>query len=113
MFFPESTVRIWLYRPPVDARKSFNGLSALVKTQLQENPLDGAFYVFLNRRKTLMKILFFDRTGYCIWYKKLEQGVFQLPQAKQQKVDIDYTQLKLMLEGIDFTKIHQRKRYKH
>lgn len=94
-------------------RKSFNGLSALVKRQLNDNPLSGALFVFVNRRKTLMKVLWFDRSGYSIWFKRLEAGVFQLPVSSHDKALLSYTQLKCILEGIDVEKLHQRKRYVH
>jgi len=113
MFFPESTTKVWLYTVPTDMRKSFSGLVALVKHKLNESALSGDLFIFVNRRKTLMKILYFDRNGYCIWYKKLEQGAFQLPGDGSNKVSLSYTQLKLILEGIDLTSIRQRKRYKH
>ena len=67
MLFPESRVRIWLCTRPTDMRKSYNGLSALVKNTLQDNPLSGELFVFVNRRQNQMKILYFDRSGYCIW----------------------------------------------
>ena len=67
MFFPESQVRIWLYTQPTDMRKSYNGLNALVKNQLKDDPLSGELFVFVNRRQNQMKILYFDRSGYCIW----------------------------------------------
>jgi len=92
-------------------RKSFHGLTALVKHKLQEAPLSGDLFVFLNRRKTLMKILYFDRNGFCIWYKKLESGMFQLPKSTTEKARVNYTELKMILEGIDLTSIRQRKRY--
>ena len=111
MFFPESSTKIWLYREPTDMRKSFNGLAALVKHQLQESALSGDLFIFLNRRRTLMKILYFDRSGYCIWFKKLEQGLFQVPPYHETKIPLNYTQLKLILEGIDLSSIRQRKRY--
>lgn len=113
MFFPESTTKVWLYPVPTDMRKSFNGLVALVKNTLKENVLSGDLFIFVNRRLTLMKILYFDRSGFCIWYKKLEQGTFQLPGKTSEKTQLDYTQLKLILEGIDLSSIQQRKRYKH
>ncbi|WP_082075841.1 IS66 family insertion sequence element accessory protein TnpB [Teredinibacter turnerae] len=113
MFFPESTTKVWLYPLPTDMRKSFNGLAALVKNTLKENSLSGDLYIFVNRRLTLMKILYFDRNGYCIWYKKLEQGGFQLPKGDGEKIRLDFTQLKLILEGIDLTSVQQRKRYSH
>ncbi|MEJ2755263.1 MAG: IS66 family insertion sequence element accessory protein TnpB [Gammaproteobacteria bacterium] len=111
MFFPESTTKVWLCVAPTDMRKSFNGLSSLVKHQLNENALSGDLFIFVNRRKTLMKVLYFDRHGYCIWMKKLEQGAFQIPRGGADKISLDYTQLKLILEGIDLGSIRQRKRY--
>lgn len=113
MFFPEASTKIWLYTLPTDMRKSFNGLVALVKNALREKPLSGDLFVFLNRRRTHMKILYFDRSGYCIWYKKLESGLFQLPTSDQEKARLNYTELKLILEGIDLTSIRHRKRYTH
>lgn len=113
MFFPEATTKVWLYPTPTDMRKSFNGLSALVKNTLKENSLSGDLFIFVNRRLTLMKILYFDRNGYCIWYKKLEQGTFQIPKTNEEKIQMDYTRLKLILEGIDLSSVQQRKRYKH
>ena len=67
MFFPESQVRVWLYARPTDMRKSYDGLSALVKNQLLEDPLSGQIFIFVNRRRSHLKALYFDRTGYCIW----------------------------------------------
>lgn len=113
MFFPESTTKVWLYPTATDMRKSFNGLSALVKNKLKENALSGDLFIFVNRRLTLMKILYFDRNGYCIWYKKLEQGTFQIPKTSDEKVRMNDTQLTLILEGIDLSSIQQRKRYHH
>ena len=78
MWFAESRVRVWLYRRPTDMRRSFDGLSAMVKRELGEEPTSGALYVFVNRRKTLMKVLYFERSGYCVWSKRLEQGQFQV-----------------------------------
>jgi transposase len=111
MFFPESQVRIWLYAKPTDMRKSFDGLSALVKNQLQEDPLSGQLFVFINRRRTQMKVLYFDRSGYCIWCKRLEQGQFHYKTSGREKQCLDWTQLKLLLEGIEIKKMHQYRRY--
>jgi len=67
MFFPEGQVRIWLYTRPTDMRKSFDGLSVLVKEQLCEDPLSGQLFVFVNRKRTYLKALYFDRSGYALW----------------------------------------------
>ena len=113
MFFPEATTKIWLYTQATDMRKSFNGLISLAKNVLAESPLRGDLFIFINRRRTHMKILYFDRSGFCIWYKKLEQGAFQLPVHPSDKILLDYTQLRLILEGIDLTAIRQRKRFQY
>ena len=68
MFFPESEVRVWLNARPTDMRKSYDGLSALVKNQLLEDPLSGQMFIFINRRRSHLKALYFDRTGYCIGF---------------------------------------------
>lgn len=86
---------------------------ALAKHKMQEDPLSGDLFVFVNRRQTHIKILYFDRSGYCIWMKRLEEGSFQQPIFEDDKVQLSATQLTLILEGIDLKKIHQRKRYKH
>ena len=113
MFFPESQVRIWLCTIPTDMRKSYNGLSALVKKALQDNPLSGEMFVFVNRRQNQMKVLYFDRCGYCIWSKKLEQGQFVVRGAPDGKRQLNWTQLKLLLDGIEIKKSRQFKRYSH
>ena len=113
MFLPEADIRIWLCTQPTDMRKSFNGLSALVKNQLEEDPLSGQLFAFINRRKTQMKILYFDRTGYCIWAKRLEQGQFNFQSQSEGKNLLNWVQLKLLLEGIKIEKHRQYKRYHH
>ena len=112
MLIPEGQVRIWLYGPATDMRKSFNGLSALVKTQLNEDPTSGQLFVFINRRRTQLKVLYFDRGGYCVWAKRLEQGQFH-PQGQGDKRRLEWTELKLILEGIDLRSIRRFKRYRH
>ena len=111
MFFPESQVKVWLYNQPADMRKSYNGLSALVKNKLAEDPLSGQMFVFINRKKNQCKILYFDRTGYCIWSKRLEQGCFHTHGHNHIKQSLQWTELKLILEGIDQRSVHQYKRY--
>lgn len=112
MLVPESQVRIWLYTVATDMRKSFDGLSALVRTQLAEDPLSGQLFVFINRRRTQLKVLYFDRGGYCVWAKRLEQGRFH-PIGQGEKRRVEWTELKLILEGIDLRSIRRFKRYRH
>lgn len=113
MFLPEPNVRLWLCTQPVDMRKSFDGLNALVHSQLLENPASGALFVFINRRKTHVKILYFDGSGYCIWSKRLEQGQFPFHAGGVGKRTLNWTSLKLLLDGLQVKKIRQHKRYLH
>lgn len=111
MFFPEGNLHIWLCTAPTDMRKSYNGLSALVKNHLHDNPLNGNLYVFINRKGDQMKILFFDRNGYSIWGKRLEQGQFVVRHCEEKKVTLSYTQLQCLLDGIEWRDAKQYKRF--
>ena len=110
MFFPEGQIRVRLYGEPCDMRRSFNGLTALVSQRLGCDPLDGTLYVFVSRRATQMRVLYFDRSGFCIWAKRLEAGRFIADWSKVRTRELDWTTLKLLLEGIEPGK--WRKRYR-
>jgi len=112
MLLPETNLRIWLYTEPTDMRKSYDGLSVLVKHRLKEDSLSGHLFVFINRKQTQMKILYFDRSGYCIWSKRLEQGQFHYRKDGDKKQPLDWARLKMIIEGIDTTEIRQFKRMK-
>jgi len=107
----DGSVRIWLCTEPTDMRKSFNGLSALVKHQMKADPLNGHLYVFINRRKTQMKILYFDVSGYAIWCKRLESGQFVARYKNVEKQSITFAELQCLLEGIEIQKTRQYKRF--
>ena len=111
MFFPEGQVRVYLYGAPCDMRKSFNGLIGLAKNVMCKNPLSGHLFVFVNRRGNYLKALYWDRSGFCIWSKFLEEGNFISNWKLEHGREMDYTQLKLLLEGIE--KKSQKKRYRH
>jgi transposase len=108
-----SSLRIFVALDPVDMRKSHHGLAALCQQQLGLDILDGHLVFFTNRRRNLAKLLFFDRTGLALLFKRLEMGTFQLPtlQAGQTRAEIDPAQLAMILEGIDLDSIRRRKRY--
>jgi len=108
-----SGLRFYLYRHPTDMRKSFDGLCGIISTQLSADPLSGDVYVFLNRRRDRIKLLVWDRSGFWIFYKRLEKGTFQLPRiaADGASLDLPYEELMLILEGIDLTHIRKRRRY--
>ena len=91
-------------------RKSFDGLIALVKNAMGMDPLSGHLFVFVNRRGNLLKSIYWDRSGFCIWSKKLEQGNFISNWKTARGQEMDYTQLMLLLEGIE--KKSQKKRYR-
>ena len=113
MLLPELQLRIWLYLRPTDLRKSFDGLSALVRSELSENPIGGQLFVFINRRSTQMKVLYFDGSGYCVWAKRLDRGTFHVGarQSQESKRLITWTDLKLILEGIDLKSVRRFKRF--
>jgi transposase len=113
VFFPEGQLRVWLYQQPVDMRRSFDGLAAIAKNQMQEDPLSGHLFAFINKRRTYLKVLFFDRSGYCIWAKRLEAGQFAHPQSADEdnKLAMDFHALKLLVEGMEPKDYHQRKRF--
>ena len=113
MFAPGSQARIWLCTQPTDMRKSFDGLSALVKHQLEHDPLSGHYFVFVNRRKTMMKVLYFEPSGYCMWSKRLEQGQFRVRASSTGQRSLSWTDLQLLLDGIEVQKMRRFKRYQH
>ena len=110
MFFPEGQIRVHLYGKPCDMRRSFDGLSAMVRHELRGDPCDGSLYCFVNRRATQMRVLYFDRSGFCIWAKRLEAGRFIGDWSQVRTREMDWTGLKLLLEGIEPGR--QRKRYR-
>jgi transposase len=107
------TVRVFIGLDPIDMRRSFDALAAQVSARLARDPLDGHLYCFVNRARTMMKVLFFDRSGYCILYKRLEVGTFTLPKAPAEGkgVELSPAELGLILEGIDLSAATRRKRY--
>jgi transposase len=112
MILLPSPVRIFLCTRSTDLRKSFDGLSGLVQECFRQDLLTGHLFLFLNRRRDRIKILYFDRDGLAIWYKRLETGSFQLPQvAGGDGIEIQPAQLAMLLSGIDLRTARQRKRF--
>jgi len=108
-------IRVFLYRRPTDMRKSFNGLVALTESELKQDPLSGSLFVFVNRRRDRIKILYWGHTGFCIWYQQLQQGTYQLPSHEsldeRDVLEVTRSQLSLILDGIDLDSIRQRRRF--
>jgi transposase len=109
MFFPEGQIRVFLYGQPTDMRRSFDGLQALTRHAMGHDPLDGSLYVFVSRRGAQMRVLYFDRSGFCVWGKRLETGKFISDWNRVHAGEMNWTQLKLLIEGIEPGR--QRKRY--
>jgi transposase len=96
-------------------QKSFRGLSGLVREKLQEDPLSGHVFAFVNRRRTMLKLLVHVQTGYAIYYQRLSRGTFQLPviEEGQTRVSLDPATLTLILEGIELNSVKRRLRHRH
>lgn len=108
-------VRVFVYRLPTDMRKSFHGLVALVESAVKQDPFSGSLFVFFNRQRDRIKILYWGQTDFCIWYQQLQKGTYQLPDEKsleaQQTIEVTRSQLSLMLDGIDLASVRQRMRF--
>lgn len=108
-------IRVFLYRSPTDMRKSFHGLVALTESALKQDPLSGSLFVFVNRRRDRIKILYWGQTGFCIWYQQLQKGTYQLPDEEslqeQETIEVTRSQLSLILDGIDLSSARQRMRF--
>jgi len=99
MLWTEGSRRILAYREAVDMRKQFNGLVGLVQNALGEDPLSGSVYVFFNRRRNILKAVYWDRTGFCLFAKRLEHGRFVL-QGDEKTRQLDDRTMRLLLDGI-------------
>ena len=108
------SVPIYLCTIPCDMRKSFDGLCGMVINHMEKRPQIGHLFVFINRQCNRMKILLWDRNGFWLFYKRLEQGCFQMPsfasEYEQNNITLSYDQLLLILEGIDISSVQRRKR---
>lgn len=108
MFFPEGQVRVFVYGKPVSMHLSFDGLYALTYNTLKQDPLSGHLFAFINRRATQMKVLYFDRSGLCVWSKRLERGRLLSDWKNMNTREMDWTGLKLLLEGIEPKRVRLR-----
>jgi transposase len=119
--FPQlpTAVRVFLCTRPTDMRKGFDGLQGMVREFLGQGPLSGHLFLFLNRRRDRIKLLWWDRDGLVIWYKRLEAGTFQQldPSASPGRssgeagIELSTTDLALLLTGVDLASARRRKRY--
>jgi transposase len=106
-------IQVFMAIEPVDLRKGFDGLRAAVETVFDRNVLDGHLFLFLNRRRDRIKILWWDRDGLAVFYKRLERGSYEVPRhaADTKQLRIDVTQLSLLLNGVELDSVKHRRRY--
>jgi transposase len=109
---PQNT-RVYLATGHTDMRKSINGLSILVQMQLRLDPFAGHLFAFCNRRRNMVKILYWDRNGFCIWHKRLERHRFIWPESREQALSLDSRQLHWLLEGLDIRLCHAHSTLKY
>ncbi len=105
--------RIFVAKEPTDMRKGFDGLQGIITGVLEEDPLSGQLFLFVNRRRDKLKILYWDGDGLAIWYRRLEQGTFQLPSIAddQKSAEIKSDELTMLLRGVDLNSVRRRKRF--
>lgn len=106
----ESSRRYYLYDQPTDMRKSFNTLGAIVKHKMHKNLLSGSGFIFINRRRTHLKMLLWEGDGFSLYFKRLEKGTYEHLQDLSN-YELSYQQLMLVLQGIETRKVHHRKRF--
>lgn len=100
-----STTNIYLAVEPADMRKAIDGLSILVADSLELQPQAGSLFIFRNKKSDKVKILYWDRNGFCLWYKRLERGKFKFPKLKGNHFELTIQQLRWLLDGLDFSKL--------
>jgi transposase len=109
MITPDSRVRVYVCTEATDMRKSFSGLSGLARDHIKQDPLSGHVFCFFNRRRNYIKLLFWDRTGYCIIAKRIIKGGF----SNTDKAEITMKELKVILEGIELRTAKWKKNYEY
>lgn len=112
MFSLGSSHTYHLYRGVCDMRKSFDGLSGLVRSELKREPASGEVFIFVNRRRSLLKLLHWQPGGFVLYYKRLEQGTFALPEVRGDHSHISWPDLVMMVEGIRVQSSVQLPRYR-
>lgn len=110
MFRPISGIKVYLALGNTDMRKSINGLGIIVENHFALDPFTGHLFVFCNRRRNIMKILYWDRNGFCLWQKRLEKDRFQWPETSGGTMMIDERELMWLMEGLDLEQESAHKR---
>lgn len=110
-----ASVRIFLCLDVADMRRGFDGLAAMAESIVGEDPLSGHLFVFRNRRRDRVKILYWDRDGYALWYKRLEKGTFRFPHnvthRDVKRIEVNVSDLMMLLDGVDLATVRRQQRY--
>jgi len=107
-----ANLRYFLCSHVIDMRNGFDGLSGIVRNSLQKDPVSGDIFVFINKTRTHIKLLYWDGDGFALYYKRLEKGRFTLPTHKDVSKELKREELLMLLEGLSFKEMKQKKRYK-
>ena len=111
--FNAEGVKILFYAQPIDMRNSIDGLSMMVAQHLSSEVKSGTLYVFYNKGKDKLKILYWERNGFCLWYKRVEKQRFKIPEMSETGVELTTQQLRWILDGLDYTKLQGHKELKY
>ena len=113
MFTLSSDQRYHLYSQPTDMRKSFDGLSGIIRNKLDGNPCSGDVFIFINRSRNKIKLLHWQGIGFTLYYKRLEEGTFELLNYDPQvgSITLSYAQIVMLVDGLSIKNIQQRKRF--
>lgn len=112
MFGDFKNTRIYLKTGRTDFRKSVNGLSVIVQEEMKRDPLNGDMYIFCNRGRDKLKMLYYEWNGFCLWYKRLEEDKFRWPNNAEEVMEITREELSWLLRGLDFRSAHRERRYR-
>lgn len=108
MLLDWETVQIYIKPGPTDMRKQINGLSVMIEEECGQDLFSGSLYIFCNKTRKRLKILYWDQNGFCLWLKRLEEDKFPWPKNTAEVKEITSEQLKLLLDGIDFFRAHKK-----
>lgn len=107
-----ANLRYFLCCSPIDMRNSFDGLAGIVRNHLKKDPISGDLFIFLNKTRTHIKLLYWDGDGFALFYKRLERGRYAFTVHSQASKQIEREELLMLLEGLSFGKMDKKKRYK-
>lgn len=113
MFTLGNELQFQLYTEPTDMRKSFDGLCGIIQNQLNASPTDGSVYLFINKNRTKIKLLYWSGNSFTLYYKRLESGTFESfnYDTDQDSLQLTYAQIVLLIDGISIKNLEQRRRY--